>query len=216
MVKPMVLSDIRDRWRDQAICFDGPFEFWEMPDEWTRETEVFDKENLALGMAMCQNCPVKEPCLSTATSDDLLHTVRGGQWPRAVSKRTVGKPPKERMSGVGHCGYGHDLSQAGVTVEERCYECYKVRKRRYADAQLLRRQGIDPTTVLEPPVKRLWQLLDWCPQGHRLPPVEARTGPFCPVCKKAHKDELNRANQMNRTARRRAEREALALAAAQV
>jgi hypothetical protein len=67
----------------------------------------------------CESCPVTSECLSTASEDDLHHTIRGGRLPLGQSANGSGSPIRERLSERWQPKSVPKIIKPGRTIRER-------------------------------------------------------------------------------------------------
>lgn len=73
-------------WQERAACANRPFEWFIVKERgWIKK----QLPNMEKGQAVCAACPVKEQCLSTADTDDLYWTMRGGKLPGRIANPTT-------------------------------------------------------------------------------------------------------------------------------
>jgi WhiB family transcriptional regulator, redox-sensing transcriptional regulator len=65
-----------ERWRD-AVCTRYPSEWWDGCDTGNAESDARHLGSL-VAKAICQGCPLREPCLAEALADESLTGIWGG------------------------------------------------------------------------------------------------------------------------------------------
>jgi hypothetical protein len=192
----MFLTEAEREWQPQAACRGLPYEWFQLPDRFDDPALV--RRDISMGQRVCKTCPVREQCLSTATPADLTHTVRGGLWPAAASRNSIGRPRRWEL-GTGMCKYDlHDKAVTGVRQGSgECWGCYELRNKSNRDGVSAHRKA------LRDAVQADWNARTHCDAGHELPPVEERLKPRCEECRWVRRVEKKKATDMARRERRK-------------
>lgn len=104
-------------WYDHAACKGMPSYMFLVPDLEGRASgeEVSDiASNLRRGREVCLTCPVRDECLSDASDEDLLTTLRGGQIPYRFA--IVEPPRRPERRGTRNAGKTASIPQAAAEI----------------------------------------------------------------------------------------------------
>lgn len=87
-----------EQWMDKANCVGENPNFFSVNENLTYEE---NKSNMDAGIEVCLECPVFMMCKEDAEPDDLVHTVRAGEYP-SVFAATIEAKTKEKQCQRGH------------------------------------------------------------------------------------------------------------------
>lgn len=161
--------DREPAWQEQANCKGKAFELFEYQEKDSPLTEgmkykqriAFNRTNFQLAEEICIECPVMLICGSSATAEEKMWTVRGGEIPTRFEEEAkrydnVGRPVGSRnknyagrdAGGQFRKEPGDRVCQRGHTVPGggRCQTCKRegntVRQRAYREAARKKADGV--------------------------------------------------------------------------
>ena len=136
-------------WKDDASCQSLPAEWFELDDQMMdRLGEAPEEQHLLIskGLKVCNTCPVKKQCLSSASKDDKKYTTRGGQPPEGLfmyPNRDMAK----RFKRDKECKQGHDEWSTRKDGIVYCVPCKRESDRRREKNRPPRKRNRHPKVV---------------------------------------------------------------------
>ncbi len=127
-------------WQDKAACVGKHYLFEvvdresrfrrDVKDVHARDTSIksHNESNFKAAFAICDTCPVTRECLSSATPEDRVYTVRAGRYPSIYRSAQRGRPRKFGVEELAtkECANGHIGFYKKINGRSRCMECRRI------------------------------------------------------------------------------------------